>query len=88
MDRDRFRSRARLKEEKRLRIGWEKRRFLELRFCCGRRKDPARKNLAGSLHTDGVECTLSVSQEVKMKIPVQKCDALSLDAQHDSQIFE
>jgi len=46
----------------------EKRQFLTLRFCCGRRKGSALKNLAGALHTDGVGCTSSVGREVKMEI--------------------
>jgi len=44
--------------------------FLALRFCRGRRKGSALKNLAGALHTDEGECTLSVGREVKMEIPV------------------
>jgi hypothetical protein len=45
----------------------------------GRRKGAALKNLAGALHTDRVECTLSVSREVKIEIPAnynntQECD--------------
>ena len=46
-----------------------KRQFLALRFCRSRRKGSALKNLAGALHTDRVECMLSVGGEVKMEIP-------------------
>ena len=42
--------------------------FLALRFCRGRRKGSALKNLARALHTDGVGGTLSVGREVKMEI--------------------
>jgi hypothetical protein len=45
--------------------------FLALRFCCGRRKGSAFKNVAAALHPDGIGSTLSVDQEVKMEIPVE-----------------
>ncbi len=45
--------------------------FLALRFCCGRRKGSALKNVAGALHPDGIGCTLSVDREGKRKFPVQ-----------------
>jgi hypothetical protein len=44
--------------------------FLAMKFCRSRRKGSALKNLAGTLHTDGAECTLSIGREVKMEIPV------------------
>jgi len=44
-------------------VEWvEKRQFLALRFCRGRRKGSAFKNLTGALHADGVGCTLSVGR--------------------------
>jgi len=51
--------------------GWKKRQFLALRFCRSRRKGSALRNLAGTLHTDGAACTLSVGREVKMEIPAK-----------------
>ena len=54
-----------------MRKGWEKRQFLALRFCCGRWKDFAFRNLAGALYSYGGGCTLSVGQEVKMEIPIE-----------------
>ncbi len=38
-----------------------------LRSCRSRRK--ALKDLAGALHVDGVQCTLSIGREIKMEIP-------------------
>jgi hypothetical protein len=49
----------------------EKRQFLALRFCRGRRKGSALKNLVRTLHADGIGYTLSAGREVKMEIPVQ-----------------
>ena len=51
--------------------GWEKGQFLAVRFCRGRRKGSALKNLAGALHAEAVRYTLLVGREVKMEIPVK-----------------
>src|ERR1039457_7072086 len=58
-----------LEKEQCLRNGWEKRQFLALRFCRGRRKGSALKNLAGALHSDGGGYTLLVGRGVNMEIP-------------------
>jgi hypothetical protein len=55
--------------------GGEMRQLLGLRFCRGRRKGSALKNLGGALHTDGVECRLSVGREIKLEIPVNGTNA-------------
>jgi len=69
-DRNRFRYRARLEKGKCLRSGLKKRQFLALRFCRSRRNGSALKHLAGTLHADGIGCTLPAGREVKMEIPV------------------
>jgi hypothetical protein len=72
VDRNRFRSRARLKKGRCLRNGWEKRQFLASRFCHGCRKASALNNLVGASHTNWVEYTLSVGREVKTGILVDR----------------
>jgi len=44
--------------------------FWGLRFCRGRRKGSAFKNLAGALHTDRAGCMLSAGRRVKKEFPV------------------
>jgi len=52
-------------------MGGRKVGFWFLRFCSGRLKGSALKNLAGAFHADGGAHTLLPTRKVKMEIPAK-----------------